>query len=213
MALHVGTLASILVFYRRRILDLLRSDRRVIPLLVVGTIPAAVIGVSIKKFAPWILNDLMVTGVMFVITGIALMYLQKPREGKRDYVELGIKAALFIGMFQAFALLPGISRSGFTIVAGVMVGLRRNSAATFSFLLAIPAILGAGNAGSNRCHRTSTRRTAGNAVRFDGDSFPGGSAIVGLAHQDGRRRKIALVCLVGDATGVASHNLGAVPAT
>lgn len=166
IALHAGTLLSICVYYRKKIVDLLSSDRRVIPLLIVGTIPAALIGIFIKKMFPWILEDVLLTGVMLVITGIALMYFQKSTQrekemdledqsneekalkkssswGRREYIDLGYKAALFIGVFQAFALMPGISRSGFTILAGVLVGLRHKSAATFSFLLAIPAILGA----------------------------------------------------------------------
>ena len=169
IALHAGTLLSILIFYRKRIMRLLAEDRRVILLLIVGTIPAAVIGVTIKKVYPWLLEDLLLTGVMFVITGLALVYFHRiarneadAREKKADkessagkdsldsqsaerldYVDLSIKAVLFIGLFQAFALMPGISRSGFTILAGILMGLKHKSAGTFSFLLAIPAILGA----------------------------------------------------------------------
>ncbi len=143
VVLHFGTLLAILVFYRQRILDLLSSDRRVIPLLVLGTIPAAVIGLYVKKYHEEVLTNPLLTGFMLVITGFILMALSKIKPGKKEYSGLSWLPVLIIGFAQAFALLPGISRSGSTIVMGAYLGLQRQSAATFSFLLAIPAILGA----------------------------------------------------------------------
>ena len=144
IVLHVGTLVAIVAFYWRQILALLSSDRRVIGLLVVGTIPAAVIGVIVKTQFEDVLSTVWLTGFTFPITGAMLLLLPRMPETKVDYPELGYGRALLIGLAQAFALLPGISRSGSTIVAGIAVGLKRQAAATFSFLLAIPAILGAG---------------------------------------------------------------------
>ncbi len=143
IVLHFGTLLAILVFYRQRIRDLLTRDRKVIPLLILGTIPAAAVGLWIKANHEWILQDPLVAGFMLVVTGFLLMSLSVIPPGKKDYTELGVAGVIFIGCAQAFALLPGISRSGATIVAGNLVGLKRQSAATFSFLLAIPAIGGA----------------------------------------------------------------------
>ena len=143
VVLHFGTLLAIVCFYWRRILDLLGSDRRVIPILIVGTIPAAVIGITVKKMFPDLLTNPLVSGIMFPITGGMLLLLNRLREGKDEYPAMGYKTTVLIGLAQAFALLPGISRSGSTIVAGSLLGLKRDQAMTFSFLLAIPAILGA----------------------------------------------------------------------
>jgi len=143
IVLHFGTLLAILLFYRQRILDLLKSDRRVIPMLVVGTIPAAVVGIFIKKQYPELLNNPMLAGLMFPLTGLMLIALHRMPEGKGEYGKMSMVNAILIGCAQAFALLPGISRSGSTIVAGSLLGLKRDESMTYSFLLAIPAILGA----------------------------------------------------------------------
>ena len=137
--LHVGTLASILVFYRKSILNLITEDRRVVWLLAAGTLPAATIGLVIEKFFSDMIELPIVAGAMLPITGLMLIWMAG-RDGELEYAKLSLKQALVIGLFQAFALLPGISRSGATIVAGLLVGLKRPAAATFSFLLAIPAI-------------------------------------------------------------------------
>ena len=141
--LHAGTLASILVVYWRRILDLIGSDRRVIPILVVGTIPAGVAGFIIKTQFKGILDDPLLTGFMFLVTGGLLLTLRWLPVGEQKYDKLSWAQATIIGCFQAVALLPGISRSGSTIVGGRLLGLSRDDSVTFSFLLAIPAILGA----------------------------------------------------------------------
>jgi undecaprenyl-diphosphatase len=143
IVLHFGTLLAILLFYWRRILALLTSDRRVIPMLIIGTVPAAVIGIIVKKKFPHILNDPLLAGCMFPITGLMLIVLHRLNKGKEEYVKMPLWKSFAIGCAQAFALLPGISRSGSTIVAGSMLGLKQDESMTFSFLLAIPAILGA----------------------------------------------------------------------
>ncbi len=143
IVLHAGTLGSILVVYWRRILDLLFSDRRVISMLIVGTIPAAIVGLTIKRNFEWIMRSPLLAGAMLIVTGIFLVILGRlrPRDGK--YQEMSIVNALLIGCFQAFAILPGISRSGSTILGARLLGLKREDSVTFSFLLAIPAICGA----------------------------------------------------------------------
>ena len=143
VTLHAGTLGSILVFYRKSILNLLRKERNVIWLLAIGTLPAIVAGLALEGIerisgsSP--LESPLIAGLMLPITGAMLLWMIG-RDGELDYVKLTPKQALIIGVFQAFALLPGVSRSGSTIVAGLLVGLKRPAAATFSFLLAIPAI-------------------------------------------------------------------------
>jgi len=137
--LHAGTLGSILVFYRRNIIRLLAEDRRVLSLLALGTLPAVAAALAIKLSFEELIELPIVAGTMLPITGLMLIWMPR-RDGELDYVDLSSKQVLLIGLFQAFALLPGISRSGATIAAGLLVGLKRPAAATFSFLLAIPAI-------------------------------------------------------------------------
>ncbi|QDV71614.1 Undecaprenyl-diphosphatase [Rosistilla carotiformis] len=143
IVLHAGTLASILVVYWRRILDMLTSDRRVIPLLVIGTIPAGITGVIIKTQFKHLLESPLIAGCMLLVTGALLLLLKYLPTRDATYQSLSWRKAFEIGIFQAFALMPGISRSGSTIVGGRMLGLGNEDAVTFSFLLAIPAILGA----------------------------------------------------------------------
>jgi undecaprenyl-diphosphatase len=144
VALHVGTLFSILVFYRRSILDLLAKDRRTIILLLVGTIPAVVVGIPLKVFGTDLLESPLLAGVMLPVTGLVLLTLPRLHQGDADYNDASLISAFKIGLAQAIAILPGISRSGMTITAGVEAGFTRRSAATFSFLLAIVAIAGGG---------------------------------------------------------------------
>ncbi len=149
VVLHMGTLAAILIFYQRRIRELFSRDRRVIGLLAAGSLPAAVAGLVIEKtalgdMAKLALENALLAGFMFPVTGAMLLWTMRRKTGETTCSELGYGRALIIGLFQALAILPGISRSGATIVAGLGVGLRRDEAATFSFLLAIPVIGGAG---------------------------------------------------------------------
>jgi undecaprenyl-diphosphatase len=144
IVLHLGTLGSIVVFYWQRIWKLLTDDRRVIGLMFVGTLPAVVVGLPLKLMFEDVLESPLVAGLLFPVTGLALLGSTRLPHGEIDYRQMSWRDALFIGCCQAVAILPGLSRSGSTIVAGLFRGLNRSSAATFSFLLAIPAILGAG---------------------------------------------------------------------
>jgi undecaprenyl-diphosphatase len=149
IVLHLGTLASVLVFYRREIIRVLFEDRRAILPLIVATIPAVIIGLGIEKGLPDriskpLLESPLLAGFGFFITAAALWFLGRRPEGELDYPQTPLGTALAIGVAQAAAILPGVSRSGLTISTGVALGQRREAAATFSFLMAIPAIAGAG---------------------------------------------------------------------
>jgi undecaprenyl-diphosphatase len=141
--LHAGTLGAVVAYYRREIARLLTADRRVIGLLVVGTLPAVAVGLPLMLYAGDVLKSPLLTGLLLVGTGAMLIWSGQREQGSCEYQELTYGQALLIGGFQAFAILPGLSRSGWTIAAGLMLGLRRDAAAAFSFLLAIPAIAGA----------------------------------------------------------------------
>jgi undecaprenyl-diphosphatase len=149
IVLHLGTLASVLVFYRRDILRVLTSDRRAIPPLIVATIPAVIIGLGIEKGLPDrisrpLLESPLLAGFGFLVTAAALWFLGRRPDGTLDYPQTPLGKAFAIGVAQAAAILPGVSRSGMTISSGVALGQRREAAAAFSFLMAIPAIGGAG---------------------------------------------------------------------
>ncbi|HZN35802.1 MAG TPA: undecaprenyl-diphosphate phosphatase [Pirellulaceae bacterium] len=148
IALHLGTLGSILVFYWRRILRLLGEDRRVIGLLIVGTLPLIPLVLALKvllgdDFEKALENPLL-AGCMLPASGLALLWSLRQPPGTIEYRELPWWKSLLIGIAQATAILPGLSRSGTTIASGIGLGMSRSSAASFSFLLAIPALAGAG---------------------------------------------------------------------
>ncbi len=149
IVLHLGTLLAVLVYYRREIVRMLTRDWKVAVYVVAGTIPAAIVGVFLKKVlddqtSSLILDNVLLAGCMFPVTGLILLFAMRRPEGDTDYPQLTLRRVMLIGLVQAFAILPGISRSGSTIAAGIACGLRREAAATFAFLLAIPAIAGAG---------------------------------------------------------------------
>jgi undecaprenyl-diphosphatase len=141
--LHAGTLLAVLVVYWRRIGRLLGEDAALIGKLLVGTLPAAVIGLALKYGAPELVGNTLLAGLMLMVTGGLLLWGSRQPLGELAYQQVTYGQALLIGTAQGLAVLPGLSRSGSTIVAGLAVGLRRDAAATFSFLLAIPAISGA----------------------------------------------------------------------
>ena len=142
IVLHAGSLLTILVYYRERIVRLLSSDRRLIWLLFIGSIPAGVVGLTLKRCTPSLLESPVLTGFMFFVTAGLLVFASRRPAGSRTLREMTWVDALLIGLLQAPALLPGISRSGSTICAGLFRGLDREESAAFSFLLAIPAIGG-----------------------------------------------------------------------
>lgn len=143
IVLHAGTLGSVVVIYFRQILRLLGDDRRVLGLLLVATIPAVVVGLPIRMFAKHWLESAGLTGAMLLVTAAVLFSVTRRGDGQTNYVEMTWWQALLIGLAQAVAVLPGLSRSGATIAAGLLVGLKREQAATFAFLMAIPVIAGA----------------------------------------------------------------------
>ena len=143
LALHVGTLFSILWVYRHELLSLVNRPG-VCVAIVVATLPLVVIGLT--PAIDWldeIFNTPLLAGCGLLVTAVLLTAGQRLERQTGTIDLLRPAGALGIGLFQAVAILPGISRSGSTIAGGLIVGLRRESAATFSFLIAIPAICGA----------------------------------------------------------------------
>jgi undecaprenyl-diphosphatase len=149
--LHLGTLLAVVAYYRRRIVGLLSGEYRTLLLLIVATIPAACAGVGYEFWLKdWLvahvgydpLDHVLTAGLMFLVTGGVLLAVGR-RHGLKEAGRLTLGQAVFVGIAQAMAILPGLSRSGMTIAAGLVCGLKREEAATFSFLLSIPTIAGA----------------------------------------------------------------------
>jgi len=141
--LHVGTLASILVVYRRDIWELRRKPKLCLA-IVLATIPAALVALKLRRYVKATFDMPLVVACGWTITAGLLWYGQRLGSRERNLDDLTLADALKIGCFQALALLfRGVSRSGSTIAGGLFTGLRRDAAAAFSFLIAIPAICGA----------------------------------------------------------------------
>lgn len=143
VTLHVGTLASLLVVYRRDLWVIWRRPRLCLA-IVLATIPAAVLGIALKKYVEQTFEMPLVVAFGWLVTAGFLWSAQKFGSNARPLEELTMRDALIVGSFQAVsALFRGVSRSGSTISAGLYTGLRRDAAATFSFLIAIPVTAGA----------------------------------------------------------------------
>ncbi|MBI4259474.1 MAG: undecaprenyl-diphosphate phosphatase [Actinobacteria bacterium] len=162
VAVHLGTLLAVLVYFRADLWSILRGlvrvaggrggdeDRtaaRLAAMLAVGSIPAAVVGITLEgplsevfEHPPAVAGLLVGTAALLLLGD--RLHRRKPH-GRREVSEVGWSDALVIGALQALSILPGISRSGATIVAGIARGLTREAAARFSFLLGLPAIAGA----------------------------------------------------------------------
>lgn len=146
--LHMGTLLAVFVAFWDDIIDILKKPfTRLTYLIVVGCIPAAIAGYLVAPVIEKAFESLLVVGLGLIFTGFALRFSEKWSQemiGLKDIPNTSYKDALFIGLLQALAIVPGISRSGCTIAAGLFAGMERELAARFSFLLSIPVILGAG---------------------------------------------------------------------
>ena len=170
---HLGTLLAVLLYFRSDILAITKSlapksigrlvrhpalllgsvpkaqtsevlrQQRLLGMIVVGTIPAALVGGLLKHHIEKAFDNLTLVGAMFLVTATLLFLTRLATSATRSLWQLWLPQALTIGAFQAVAILPGVSRSGATIAAGLFLGFPKRFAARFSFLLSIPAIAGA----------------------------------------------------------------------
>lgn len=147
--LHVGTLIVVLVFFRKEIrkilsalahLDFKTEYGKMIPLIVVGSIPTALIGLTFGWQIESIFKTILPIGTAFIFFG-ALLYSSKIGKEKTD--NISYYAAVMMGIAQGVAIIPGVSRSGATIAVALLLGIKRERAFKFSFLLSVPSILGA----------------------------------------------------------------------
>lgn len=149
VAVHVATLISVILVFRKRLGDLLKGvlrrepdSWRYILLLSVATVPAVAVGFGAKDLLESLFDSPMVAGTALLVTG-TFLWTAKGALARDPVRPPGLKAAVLMGFAQAFAIVPGISRSGATVVVGLWAGVEAEEAATFSFLMAIPVILGA----------------------------------------------------------------------
>lgn len=153
VAVHVGTLIAVLAVFRQDLWEMAqglwqrgpegRRGRRLIWLVAVGSVPTAIIGLVFKDHFEAMFSSTLTVGISLLITGSLLMVTGIVPVGRRGTERTGAGRALIIGIAQGTAITPGISRSGATIATALLLGVDRKLAALYSFLLSIPAILGA----------------------------------------------------------------------
>jgi undecaprenyl-diphosphatase len=162
VALHMGTLLAVLVYFREEWRMMLRGALHLLPgqrreravtevydahlflVLIIGTIPIAVVGVILDSWAEDELREAAVVGFALIFGGFFLLFAEWFGKRTRRIENAGLRDSLIVGGAQALSLIPGVSRSGATITAGLLDSFDRPDAARFSFLLAAPAIGGAG---------------------------------------------------------------------
>ncbi|MFE8702029.1 undecaprenyl-diphosphate phosphatase [Cytobacillus sp. FJAT-54145] len=141
--LHVGTLLAVLVIYKDELIKIIKNPfGKLSMLMVIGTIPAVIVGLLFSDLFDSISKSGVTIGWEFLFTGLILWMADGIKKGAKKMDDIGYGDALFIGTFQAAAIFPAVSRSGLTIAAGLFRKLDRETAAYFSFLLSIPAIAG-----------------------------------------------------------------------
>jgi undecaprenyl-diphosphatase len=144
VAVHFATLLAVMWVFRADVIAIIRKPLSKLTLLVVvGTIPAGVIGVLFKNKIEKIFESGTTLGLEFIFTGLVLWYAESIRSKNKGLEKTGYGDAALMGTAQAIAILPAVSRSGLTLAAALMRGLNREFALKLSFLISIPAILGA----------------------------------------------------------------------
>jgi len=159
IALHVGTLAAVLIYFFRDWVHILangfglgatsgrdpelRRNRMLLWLLILGTIPAGIAGLALQKQADTTLRTLPIIGASAIVVGLFMWWADRAGRGQKTLEHVSRADALAVGFAQVLAVIPGVSRSGITISAGLLRNLDRPTAARFSFLLSTPIIMGA----------------------------------------------------------------------
>jgi undecaprenyl-diphosphatase len=152
---HFGTLFSVLIFFRKDIKKIIKGlfkeirikkkgeSTHLMILLIIGSLPAVLFGFLLKEKIESIFNSISLLSVSFLITALILFLTGLVKEKEKEIKKTKISDSIFIGLFQALAILPGVSRSGSTISGGLFRGIKKEDAFNFSFFLGIIAIFGA----------------------------------------------------------------------
>jgi undecaprenyl-diphosphatase len=156
VAVHVGSLIAVLIYFRIEVIDMLvawtrslvgagvTSNSRLGWWVILSTVPAVIVGFLCKDFIESDLRSPWVIAITTIVFGLLLWFADTRKLKQRSEYELKLPDVVTIGLFQAIALIPGTSRSGITMTAGLLLGMTRQAAARFSFLLSIPLILASG---------------------------------------------------------------------
>jgi len=153
--IQLGTMAAVVLYFRNDLFNIARTwlaslrdpslrrerDARLGWYLILATIPISIVGLAFSDEIENGARDLYLIGVMLIVFGIVLLIAEQVSRRERDLETISGRDALIVGFAQALALIPGVSRSGATISAGLLLGFDRVSAARFSFLLSIPAVV------------------------------------------------------------------------
>ncbi len=157
VALHLGTLAALFIYFRADFLLMAKSlllvrdrskeavfYRKIFFFICLATMPAVVAGVFLGDAAETTFRQPWLVTVTLTVGGLLLLLAEKMGKRNREFNTISIRDGMLIGVAQAIAIIPGVSRSGITMTAGLLLGIDRSAAARFSFLLSAPVILGAG---------------------------------------------------------------------
>ncbi|MBZ9571137.1 undecaprenyl-diphosphatase UppP [Methanobrevibacter sp. TMH8] len=162
--LHLGTLLAVVSYFFKDIIEMIKAFfssiadifrgrfrqgfkedqyKKLVWMVIIGTIPVGIIGLVFNDQVEAAFNSITIPAFFLLITGVLLYVSQRWNVGNKNIKDVGLKEAILVGIGQACAIIPGLSRSGTTIASGLLIGLDKEFAAKFSFLLAVPAILGA----------------------------------------------------------------------
>jgi undecaprenyl-diphosphatase len=151
VALHMGTLLAVLAFFWQDWLKLTlhgltgrkTSEGRMFWYLVVATIPGVAFGLYFEEYIATVFRNPLLIAIMLILMGVVLYVVDLNSPAIKSFDKIGWRESIWIGISQAFAMIPGVSRSGITMTTGRLLGLNRETAARFSFLLSTPIIVGA----------------------------------------------------------------------
>ncbi len=143
IALHAGTLLALIICFWRDWIDLIRKKQKLFVAIIFASVPAGIVGFLLNDIAEQKFRSPLLISFTLISIGIVMLMAERTKKVK-VLDEINFKDAILIGIAQAFAIIPGVSRSGITIAAGLFRGIEREAAARFSFLLATPIIAGAG---------------------------------------------------------------------
>ncbi|MFH0818563.1 MAG: undecaprenyl-diphosphate phosphatase [Patescibacteria group bacterium] len=143
VALHAGTFLALLIFFGKDIINYCRHQQRFMAIIIVAAVPAGIAGLFLEDIIDLYLRNIWIIVATLIIVGVLFILIEKRVSTEKTMIDINVKSALKIGFFQILALIPGTSRSGITIYAGMASGLKREQAARFSFLIGLPIFAGA----------------------------------------------------------------------
>ena len=143
VVLHFGTLVAVCIYYRKKLLQLVKHPLSNQTLyLIVATIPAVVFVLLFNTFVDTNMNNTLFVGIGFIVSAILLLVAENISKRTHNFAPVNQKSSLMMGVAQALAIFPGLSRSGSTLAFGLLSGVQKEEALDFSFLMSIPIILG-----------------------------------------------------------------------